>query len=265
VKPVILSDSIEGESRDVALVHAGIARQCAMRGQPEKPPCVLISGGETTITLLANNDPWTFFKAIGDLLMTGPTLTNVNDFRAVLIEKGLARGGNTVNLKRSNMRDGVVLVLATCFVALAAAASPVFAAHRASAARPAPEPQDQTAVAYIQARYADKPEPGAKARYSPRIDKLWAACTAREKKSGDPCIDFDIWVNAQDWKIKDLKIEQTTGGKDSASVKASFDNMGTKTVITFDLFKDKKGWVVDEVHTDCDTLTSVLNGEPSKC
>jgi glycerate 2-kinase len=152
VKPVILGDSIEGESRDVALVHAGIARQCALRGQPEVPPCVLISGGETTITLkgkgkggrntefllamaialdgmpgiyalagdtdgvdgsednagaiitpdtlaraeaaglnakamLADNDPWTFFKGIGDLLMTGPTLTNVNDFRAVLIEK----------------------------------------------------------------------------------------------------------------------------------------------------------------------------------
>jgi glycerate 2-kinase len=152
VKPVILGDSIEGESRDVALVHAGIARQCALRGQPEQPPCVLISGGETTITLkgngkggrntefllalaialdglpgiyalagdtdgvdgsednagaliypdtlaraakaginakamLADNDPWTFFEAIGDLLVTGPTLTNVNDFRAVLIEK----------------------------------------------------------------------------------------------------------------------------------------------------------------------------------
>ena len=51
VTPVILGNSIEGESRDVALVHAGIARQCAMRGQPEAPPCVLISGGETTITL----------------------------------------------------------------------------------------------------------------------------------------------------------------------------------------------------------------------
>jgi hydroxypyruvate reductase len=152
VKPVILGDSIEGESRDVALVHAGIARQCALRGQPEVPPCVLISGGETTITLkgkgkggrntefllalaialngmpgiyalagdtdgvdgsednagamitpdtlaraeaaglnakamLADNDPWTFFKSVGDLLVTGPTLTNVNDFRAVLIEK----------------------------------------------------------------------------------------------------------------------------------------------------------------------------------
>jgi glycerate 2-kinase len=152
VKPVILGDSIEGESRDVALVHAGIARQCAMRSQPEAPPCVLISGGETTITLkgngkggrntefllalaialngmegiyavagdtdgvdgsednagafidpttlaraekaginakamLADNDPWNFFHRICDLLVTGPTLTNVNDFRAVLIEK----------------------------------------------------------------------------------------------------------------------------------------------------------------------------------
>jgi glycerate 2-kinase len=152
VKPVILGDSIEGESRDVALVHAGIARQCALRGQPAEPPCVLISGGETTITLkgkgkggrntefllalaialnsmdgiyavagdtdgvdgsednagafidpttlaraeraginaksmLADNDPWTFFEKIGDLLVTGPTFTNVNDFRAVLIEK----------------------------------------------------------------------------------------------------------------------------------------------------------------------------------
>jgi hydroxypyruvate reductase len=154
VTPVILGDSIEGESRDVALVHAGIARQCAMRGQPEVPPCVLISGGETTVTLkgkgkggpntefllalaialhgmaniyalagdtdgvdgsednagaliypdtlaraeqaglnakamLADNDPYSFFAEIGDLLETGPTLTNVNDLRAVLIEKPL--------------------------------------------------------------------------------------------------------------------------------------------------------------------------------
>ena len=42
----------------------------------------------TAKAMLADNDPWTFFKAIGDLLVTGPTLTNVNDFRAVLIAKG---------------------------------------------------------------------------------------------------------------------------------------------------------------------------------
>jgi glycerate 2-kinase len=152
VTPLILGNAIEGESRDVALVHAGMAKQCAQYGQPAMPPCVLISGGETTITLkgkgkggrntefllalaialggapgiyavagdtdgvdgsednagalvspdtlaraekaglnakamLADNDPWTFFKGVGDLLMTGPTLTNVNDFRAVLIEQ----------------------------------------------------------------------------------------------------------------------------------------------------------------------------------
>jgi hydroxypyruvate reductase len=156
VAPVILGNAIEGEARDVALVHAGIARQCADHSQPAAPPCVLLSGGETTITLkgkgkggrntefllalaialdgkpgicalaadtdgvdgsednagaliypdtlararaagldpkatLADNDPWSFFNAIGDLLITGPTLTNVNDFRAVLIEK-FARG-----------------------------------------------------------------------------------------------------------------------------------------------------------------------------
>ena len=152
ITPLILGDSIEGESRDVGLVHAGIARQCALRGQPAEPPCVLISGGETTITLtgtgkggpntefllslaialdglpnvyalagdtdgvdgsednagaliypdtlkraeaagisakamLANNDPYTFFKGIGDLLETGPTMTNVNDLRLIFIDK----------------------------------------------------------------------------------------------------------------------------------------------------------------------------------
>jgi hydroxypyruvate reductase len=150
VTPLILGNAIEGESRDVGLVHAGMARQCAEYGQPAEPPCVLLSGGETTITLkgkgkggrntefllalaialegrpgiyalagdtdgidgsennagalitpdtlaraeaaglnakamLADNDPYTFFAGLGDLLMTGPTLTNVNDFRAVLI------------------------------------------------------------------------------------------------------------------------------------------------------------------------------------
>ncbi|MGC2409945.1 MAG: glycerate kinase [Methyloceanibacter sp.] len=152
VTPAILGNAIEGEARDVGLVHAGIARQCADYAQPAAPPCVLLSGGETTVTLkgtgkggrntefllalaialegkprihalaadtdgidgsennagaliapdtlaraeaagfdakamLADNDPYYFFAGLGDLLVTGPTLTNVNDFRAVLIEK----------------------------------------------------------------------------------------------------------------------------------------------------------------------------------
>ena len=149
--PVILGDSIEGEARDVALVHAGIARQVARFGQPAAAPAVLISGGETTVTVrgkgrggrnaefllalavalngaprihaiagdtdgidgtednagallgpdslargtalgidarraLAGNDGYGFFAALGDLVMTGPTRTNVNDFRAILVE-----------------------------------------------------------------------------------------------------------------------------------------------------------------------------------
>ena len=151
VKPVILSDSIEGEAADVAKVMAAIARQVAVHGQPAPVPCVLISGGETTVTVrgkgrggrnvefllslaialdglrnvfaiagdtdgvdgaeevagaivtpdtlnraralgadakaaLADNDGHGFFERLGDQVVTGPTLTNVNDFRAVLIE-----------------------------------------------------------------------------------------------------------------------------------------------------------------------------------
>ena len=148
--PLILGDGIEGEAREVGRVMAGIARQAALRGQPAAAPCVLLSGGETTVTVrgngrggrnvefllslavelgglpgvfalaadtdgidgaeevagaiitpdtlaraearglrakasLADNDGHGFFEAIGDQVVTGPTLTNVNDFRAILI------------------------------------------------------------------------------------------------------------------------------------------------------------------------------------
>ncbi|WP_448191008.1 glycerate kinase type-2 family protein [Azospirillum sp. sgz301742] len=146
----ILGDSLEGEARDVGSVMAGMALQVARRGQPFAAPCVLLSGGETTVTVrgtgrggrnvefllalgialngepgvhalagdtdgvdgleeiagaclgpdslarawglgikpkdaLANNDGHGFFEALGDSVVTGPTLTNVNDFRAILI------------------------------------------------------------------------------------------------------------------------------------------------------------------------------------
>jgi glycerate 2-kinase len=150
VRPVVLGDSIEGEAREVGLVHAGIALQAVRHGQPAQPPCVLLSGGETTVTVrgrgrggrnaefllglaialdgrpgifalaadtdgidgsednagcvvtpdtlvraraaglnprahLADNDAYCFFAALDDLVMTGPTHTNVNDFRAILV------------------------------------------------------------------------------------------------------------------------------------------------------------------------------------
>ncbi|RWX74703.1 glycerate kinase [Neorhizobium lilium] len=147
----ILSDSIEGESRDVANVHAAVAREVALRDRPFRTPAILLSGGETTVTLrgadgkggrnsefalafalaidgydisalsadtdgidgsgphagafidgttirrlrasgldarqlLARNDSFSAFEAIGDFFSPGPTGTNVNDFRAILID-----------------------------------------------------------------------------------------------------------------------------------------------------------------------------------
>lgn len=151
IAPYILGDAIEGEARDVGKVFAGMALQVAEHNQPFTAPCVLLSGGETTVTvrgggrggrnvefllslaialdgragihalagdtdgvdgqeeiaggcigpdslaragslglrprdMLANNDGHAFFAALGDSVITGPTLTNVNDFRAILIE-----------------------------------------------------------------------------------------------------------------------------------------------------------------------------------
>jgi glycerate 2-kinase len=148
--PYILGDAIEGEAREVGKVLGAVALQVAQRHQPVQPPCVLLSGGETTVTvrgagrggrnvefllalalaldgrpevhalaadtdgvdgqeqiagayigpetlvraqnlglkaqeMLADNDAHSFFAALNDSLITGPTLTNVNDFRAILV------------------------------------------------------------------------------------------------------------------------------------------------------------------------------------
>lgn len=151
VHPLLLGDSIEGESREIAKVMCGIAKSVDRDGVPIKRPAVLLSGGEATVTLtppmgrggrntefalayalaagfqhstwalacdtdgidgtedaagaivcpdtlnraasagldaqraLMKHDSYTFFSALGDLVFTGPTLTNVNDFRAILV------------------------------------------------------------------------------------------------------------------------------------------------------------------------------------
>lgn len=152
----ILSDEMEGESREVGRVHAALARGVALRGQPFERPCVILSGGETTVTVrprregaapgrggragefclglaqalqgmdcvwalaadtdgidgvednagalvtpdtlaraaavrrsvadhLDRHDAYGYFEALGDLVITGPTHTNVNDFRVLLV------------------------------------------------------------------------------------------------------------------------------------------------------------------------------------
>jgi len=149
---LILGDALEGESAVMGTVMAGIAQACSTHGTPAKPPCVLLSGGETTVTigaatpgrggrntaflaglalalkgapgiwaiagdtdgidgtedaagaivapdtlararaagldaaaLAAGFDSYSLFAALGDLVVTGPTLTNVNDIRAILV------------------------------------------------------------------------------------------------------------------------------------------------------------------------------------
>ena len=150
LSPLILGDALEGEAREVGRALAGVALSCRRHGDPLAAPCVLLSGGETTVTVrgrgsggrntefllglalaldgapgihalaadtdgidgsednagafvtpqtlararaagvdarvaLAANDAWGFFSALDDLLVTGPTRTNVNDFRAILV------------------------------------------------------------------------------------------------------------------------------------------------------------------------------------
>ncbi len=150
--PIILGDRIEGEARDIGKAMAAIALSCADHGEPARAPCVLLSGGETTVTVrgdgrggrnvefllslaialngapnihalagdtdgvdgaeevagavaapdtlarafgrginpqdaLARNDAHTFFAALDNQVVTGPTRTNVNDFRAIFVAK----------------------------------------------------------------------------------------------------------------------------------------------------------------------------------
>ncbi len=155
VTPDILGDRIEGEAREVARALGAMACSCADHGAPAPAPCVLLSGGETTVTvrgggrggrnvefllalaialdgranvyalagdtdgvdgaeevagaiispdtlsrarklsinardMLANNDAHPFFAMLGDQVITGPTRTNVNDFRAILVLTAVA-------------------------------------------------------------------------------------------------------------------------------------------------------------------------------
>ena len=101
-RTLVLSSQIEGETREIARMHAAIAREIVDSGRPLKPPACIVTGGETTVTLkgeglggrnqefalaayLAANDSYHYFEPLGDLLKTGPTHTNVADVRLLLV------------------------------------------------------------------------------------------------------------------------------------------------------------------------------------
>jgi hypothetical protein len=151
------------------------------------------------------------------------------------------------------MKSRVALILAAAsltLIALAISTGAVFA-------------KDQSAVAFITGLYA-LPEPQSKARYSPRLEKLWAECYRQEKEQGFACLDFDMFVMAQDTEMSGLKIEQQSGDANKAVVQAQFKNFGEDHTVTFDLLHDDKGWMIDEMRSGCYILTELLQ-EQSNC
>lgn len=112
----------------------------------------------------------------------------------------------------------------------------------------------QSAVAYVESIYADHESPGGTARYSPRLDRLWDECYALAKKNGDACMDFSMIVMGNDEK----------GGPHSAVVDARFKNLGKDTTVTYDLIRDKHGWMIDEMRSGCYVLSEALQ-QKSKC
>jgi hypothetical protein len=122
---------------------------------------------------------------------------------------------------------------------------------------------EQSAVAYVQSLYAAE-EPQSKARYFPRLDKLWAECYRTEKELGYVCLDFDMFVMGQDAQLSNLRIEQPSGDANKAVVQARFKNFGKEHTVTFDLSHDATGWMIDEMRSGCYILSELLQDQ-SNC
>ena len=122
----------------------------------------------------------------------------------------------------------------------------------------------QSAVAYVESIYADRESPGGTARYSPRTQKLWDDCFRIAKKNGDACMDFSMIVMGNDALLTDVKVVQKKAGAKSAVVDANFKNLGKDTTVTYDLLRDKHGWMIDEMRSGCYVLSEALQ-QKSKC
>ena len=81
---------------------------------------------------------------------------------------------------------------------------------------------------------------------------------------GDACMDFSMIVMGNDALLTDVNIKQIKGGPKSAVVDASFRNLGKATTVTYDLLRDKQGWMIDEMRSGCYVLSEALQ-QKSKC
>ena len=105
---------------------------------------------------------------------------------------------------------------------------------------------------------------GGTARYSPRLEKLWDECERRARDNGDACMDFSMIVMGNDALLTDVKVVQKKAGAKSAVVDANFKNLGKDTTVTYDLLRDKRGWMIDEMRSGCYVLSEALQ-QKSKC
>jgi hypothetical protein len=121
----------------------------------------------------------------------------------------------------------------------------------------------QSAVAYVESLY-DPNALGGTARYSPRLQKLWDECEATAKKNGDACMDFSMIVMGNDFDLSDVHAVEIKAGAKSAVVDARFKNFGKATTVTYDLLRDRHGWMIDEMRSGCYVLSEALQ-QKAKC
>jgi len=121
----------------------------------------------------------------------------------------------------------------------------------------------QSAVAYVESLY-DPNALGGTARYSPRLQKLWDDCFRIAKKNGDACMDFSMIVMGNDFDLSDVHAVEIKSGTKSAVVDARFKNFGKMTFVTYDLLRDRHGWMIDEMRSGCYVLSEALQ-QKSKC
>jgi len=121
----------------------------------------------------------------------------------------------------------------------------------------------QSAVAYVLSLY-DPDALGGTARYTPRTQHLWDECFRIAKKNGDACMDFSMIVMGNDFDLSDVTAVLIKGGDRSAVVDARFKNFGKITFVTYELVRDRNGWMIDEMRSGCYLLTEALQ-QKAKC
>jgi hypothetical protein len=122
----------------------------------------------------------------------------------------------------------------------------------------------QSATAYVFSLY-DPNALGGTARYSQRLQRLWDDCEARAEKEGYACMDFSMIVMGNDFELSTVEAKLIKGGDKSAVVDAHFKNFGKVTTVTYDLRRDKRGWMIDEMRSGCYVLSRALKGELPSC